>query len=146
MLELLSDDWVAALDRALQDPALGAATADVGLIVEQEVTGGPTGTRTFHLRFDHGQLSAAPGPAPSADLPLVRFAQDHATARAIAAGTSSAQRAFMAGDLQVGGDLRILLEHQPVLAALGDVFAVVRADTDLADSAADPAPTAGSEA
>ena len=50
-------------------------------------------------------------------------------ASAIAAGSSSAQRAFMTGRLRVGGDLRVLLAHGEALAQLDDVFAGVRART-----------------
>ncbi len=60
---------------------------------------------------------------------MVRFTQDHETALAIASGHGSAQRAFMTGRLQVGGDLRVLLDHSEVLAQLDDVFAAVRART-----------------
>ena len=74
------------------------------------------------------------GGAPSpADAAVVRFTLDHETALGIARGTGSAQQAFMAGALQVGGDLRVLLDHQVVLSALHDVFAAVRAQTDLAE-------------
>ena len=38
----------------------------------------------------------------------------------------------MTGRLRVGGDLSVLLEHGDVLAELDDVFAAVRARTDLA--------------
>jgi hypothetical protein len=134
MLAYLSPAWVAALDRAARaDEALAEATRDVALVVEQQVTGGPRGDATYHLTFDHGTVTAAPGPAPdAADVPVVRFALDHDTALAIARGTGSAQRAFMAGALQVGGDLRVLLDHQVVLSGLHDAFAAVRAETDFA--------------
>ena len=49
---------------------------------------------------------------------------------AIASGTASAQRAFMTGQLRVGGDLRALVEAQDAMAAIGDVFASVRQRTD----------------
>lgn len=137
MLAYLSPAWVAALDHAARaDAALADATRDVALVVEQRVTGATSGDVTYHVVFDHGSVSVGPGPAadeaPGAGAaPLVRFTLDHETALDIARGTGSAQRAFMAGTLQVGGDLRVLLEHQQALSALHDVFAAVRDQTDL---------------
>jgi putative sterol carrier protein len=136
MVRFLTTEWLAALDRAARaDASLATATADLALVVEQEVTGLPAGSFTYHITFDHGSVSVAEGPAPVAD---VRFTQDVATARAIAAGTGSAQRAFMTGDLRVGGDLRVLLDHQVALSTLDDVFADVRARTEV-DAPAGPA-------
>jgi len=143
MPDFLSPAWIAALDRAAAaDEALAAATADVELVIEQRVTRDDGPATTYHVVLDHGTASVRPGPAPE---PTVRFSQDAATARAIAAGERSAQRAFMAGDLQVGGDVRVLLDHAPLFAALGDTFAAVRADTFPAAAGDDPgaAATAG---
>ncbi len=135
MLSYLSPAWVAALDRAARShPGLADATRDVALVVEQRVTGGPHGDVSYHVVFDHGSVSVTPGPAAGAlagDAAVVRFTLDHETARDIVRGIGSAQRAFMAGTLQVGGDLRVLLDHQLVLSSLDDVFASVRDQTDL---------------
>lgn len=149
MLAYLSPAWIEALDRAARaDVALADATREVALVVEQRVTGGPLGDVTYHVVFEHGTVSVGAGPAgggaggggAEADgAPVVRFTLDHETAVDIARGVGSAQRAFMAGTLQVGGDLRVLLDHQLVLSALHDVFAAVRDQTDLG-------PAAGSEA
>jgi hypothetical protein len=132
MLVYLSPAWVAALDHAARaDPALADAAREVGLVVEQHVTGGPQGDVIYHLVFDHGAVSVASGAADDGPSAVVRFTLDHETALAIARGEGSAQRAFMAGSLQVGGDLRALIDHQAVLSALHDVFAAVRDQTDL---------------
>ena len=127
MLTFLSDEWIGALHQAaVADAALAALTTDLDLVIEQEVTGGPQGDVRYHMAFDHGSVSVAPGAAAS---PTVRFHQDYETAAAIAVGQGSAQRAFMTGRLRVGGDLRVLLTHTEVLAQLDDVFADVRART-----------------
>ncbi len=133
MLAFLSPAWVAALADAVRDDrALAHATAGVDLVIEQHVTaasGDETSSDvTYHVVFSGGRVAVVAGPA---ETPTIRFTQDHATAWGIAAGTDSAQRAFMTGRLQVGGDLRVLLEHQEAMAALHDVFADVRARTDL---------------
>ncbi|QXC60389.1 SCP2 sterol-binding domain-containing protein [Aquihabitans sp. G128] len=129
MLSFLSPEWLGALDEAARlDPALATATAAIDLVVEQRVTEPDGSEVAYHVVFDHGRVSVVGGPAQEA---TVRFRQDRATALAIAAGVDSAQRAFMTGRLQVGGDLRVLLDQQDALAALDDVFAGVRARTDL---------------
>lgn len=128
MLTFLSDEWIQALhDAAADDAELAASTEGVSIAIEQQITGGPDGDVTFHLVLDHGRVTVASGPAPSA---TVRFHQDYATAASIAMGHGSAQRAFMTGRLRVGGDLRVLLDHNEVLAQVGDVFAAVRERTD----------------
>lgn len=126
MWAFLTPAWLAALDQAARAHSESVAS-DVELVVEQRVTGTPDGEVVFHVSIHQGEVSVTPGPAVD---PGISFSQDYETARAIAAGIESAQRAFMTGRLQVGGDLRILLEHQESLAALDDMFATVRADTD----------------
>ncbi len=129
MVAFLSDAWVEALDAAARaHPDLAAQTADLALVVEQRIDGGHGHhPLVFHVTFDHGAVTVARGPAAA---PTLTFTQDRATARAIATGEASAQRAFMTGELRVGGDLQALLAAQDALAGLGDVFAAVRAGTD----------------
>lgn len=128
MVTFLSEAWVEALDAAAKaDEGLATATGGLAFSVEQEVVDGDGHGVRYHVVFDHGVVSVRPGPLPDA---TVRFSLDRETAAAIASGSGSAQRAFMAGRLRVGGDLRVLLEHGEVLGQLGDVFAEVRARTD----------------
>lgn len=137
MLAFLSPAWLAALhDAASADPSLAEASSTVAVVLEQHVTdvpGAPGGEVRYHLVLDHGSAAVVPGPATD---PTIRFTQDLATAVGIASGTDSAQRAFMSGRLQVGGDLRVLVDHPEALASLQDVFARVRARTDLSVEAA----------
>lgn len=131
MLAFLSPEWIEALDEALAaDAAVARLTEHLDLTIEQEVAGGPDGDVSYHLAFVRGEASVRPGPAPEA---TVRLSQDLATAAAIATGATSAQRAFMAGHLRIGGDLRVLLDHGDVLAQVSDVFAAVRDRTDFPD-------------
>lgn len=129
VVAFLSDAWVEALDTAARAHAeLAARTADLQLVVEQRIDGGPGhDPLVFHVTFDRGAVTVTHGPA---DVPTLTFTQDRATARAIATGEASAQRAFMTGQLRVGGDLQSLLAAQDALTGLGDVFAAVRATTD----------------
>lgn len=124
----LSPEWLADLDRAAaESPGLTAATADVALVVQQNVTDGPEGDRSWHVTVDHGKVRVEPGPAAQPD---VTFTQDHATAVAVGTGQLSAQAAFMLGKLRVGGTVGLLVQHRDAFDGLDDVFAEVRAGTD----------------
>ena len=123
-LVFLSDQWIEALD----DAAAATSTPAVPLVIEQRVTSdnGAEIEAQYHLDFTGDRLRAVRGPAPT---PTVTFTTTRLVARAIAAGERSAQEAFRVGELRVGGDLTVLLEHQEVLASLDSVFAAVRART-----------------
>ncbi len=128
MARYLSPEWIDELHQVASTSAsLRAATADVVLVVQQEVTGGPGGDVAWHVVLDHGNVAVRPGPAAVAD---VTFRQDHATAVAITRGELAAQAAFMVGRLRVGGDVAGLIRHQRALAGVDDVFATVRAGTE----------------
>ena len=127
----LTDEWVADLDAAA---SRSAALADVlpddaevdRLVIEHVVDDAGT-ERAFHLVIGRGPARAHRGRAAE---PTITFAQDRATATAIASGSSSAQAAFMAGDLRLGGRVDLLLAHHGALTELDDVFADVRARTE----------------
>lgn len=128
MVAFLSPEWIDALDAAARtDAGLAARTAGIRLVVQQTVTGaaGDGSDVVYHVAIDDGSVRVAAGPAPDATL---RLTLDRATAWAVASGTASAQAAFMTGRLQVGGDLRELVDDR-LTGALGDVFAAVRAAT-----------------
>ena len=128
MPRYLSDEWIAALDAAAStDAGLATATRDVGLVIQQQVTGGPDGDVAWHVTLDHGHVRILPGTARHAD---VTFRHDHDTAQAVARGEISAQAAFMIGKLRVGGDGGLLLAHHDLFDSVEDVFASVRADTE----------------
>ena len=147
VVAFLSPEWIEALDAAARaDGALAEAAAEVDLVVEQRVaapastTGAASGEDAsgedvvYHLVLDRGRVAVRPGPA---EAPTVRFTQDRATAWGVATGTISAQAAFMTGRLQVGGDLRSLLDDR-LGTALHDVFAAVRSTTTVNGSPTDP--------
>ena len=127
MAAYLSPEWLTEADAAVSRSAsLRAATADVALVVQQEVTGGPDGDTAYHVVIDHGAVSVVPGRASEPD---VTFTEDHATATAIGRGEFSAQAAFMIGKLRVRGDLARLLIHQDAFAGVDDVFDELRVAT-----------------
>ncbi|HEU5082904.1 MAG TPA: SCP2 sterol-binding domain-containing protein [Acidimicrobiales bacterium] len=129
-MEFLSDDWLAAMDAAARRRPVPADDpwADVSLVVEQVVTGGPR----WRLVIDRGQCSVQPltADADPGTEPDVRLTSDRATAAAIASGQRPALEAFIAGDLVLGGDVRSLLEHRVAVEVLGDLFAEVKAGTE----------------
>ena len=128
MVRFASPEWIAELDRAVSaDESLQRAGADVSLVVQQTVTGGPSGDAAWHVVVDHGRARVHAGVAPEAD---VSFSQSYETAAAIGRGELSAQTAFMVGSLRVGGDVELLMRHQATFDGVDDVFEKVRAVTE----------------
>jgi hypothetical protein len=123
----LSSEWMDAAARALAaDDSLRTALADLSLTVEQVVTGGPDGTVQWHITVDRGDVTLRRGPADDPDL---RFATSYDTAARVASGLLGAQRAFVEGQLRVGGDLSLLITHQRAVASIDDALAELRART-----------------
>lgn len=131
MVHFLTEAWLGALDEAVRDHRgladLAGLAGGEPFVVEQVVIREGGGEFTYHLRVTDGSVGVSAGPAADT---TIRFRQDEPTAREIASGRLSAQRAFMAGRLQVGGDLRAVIDRGPALASLADVFATVRSQTD----------------
>ena len=115
MAERFSPEWIAALDEATQ--GLGGAT---GTLVIQQVVTGADGERAWHLMLTPEAIRVRPG---RADAPDVTFAQDRATADAIADGELSAGAALTAGRLIVRGATARLIEHREVLARIDEALA-----------------------
>lgn len=123
----LSPDWLAEVRAAAAaSPELARATAEVQLVIQQVVTGGPDGDVSYVVAIDRGRTEVRAGEDPAAD---VTFSADWDTAMALATGSASAQDAFTTGRLQLGGEVAALLRHGAALAGLDSVFAGVRATT-----------------
>lgn len=123
MAKFLSDAWVASLSAAASGERV---PPDLRLVIQQVVLGDQSDERAFAIRIADGVVSVEPGRADDADL---SFTQDLATATAIAQGELSAQAAFLAGRLRVGGDLREVMVRARELEAIEDLFATARATT-----------------
>lgn len=123
MAEFLTDAWIAELGAAAD---AASVPAELHLVVQQVVLHDRGDETTFAIRIADGTVAVQSGRADDADL---SFTQDRATAAAIAKGELSAQAAFMAGRLRVGGDLREVLERARELVAIDDIFAAPRATT-----------------
>lgn len=123
MAEFLTPEWISELGASAQSVSV---SPDLRLVVEQIVSDGPSGEVSYVIEIANGRVVVRLGRSSDADL---TFAQDRATAAAIARGELSAQAAFMAGRLRVGGDLRAVMDRSRELAAMVDVFATARATT-----------------
>lgn len=125
-MQFLSDEWLTALaDAARSRPTEhDGPLADVRLSVDQIIVGGPR----WRMVVDRGDVSIE-RPEPGSDEADVRLTSDRATATDIAAGRRAALDAFITGDLVIGGDVRVMLDHGATLETLGDLFAAVRAST-----------------
>jgi putative sterol carrier protein len=121
VVRFLTDEWVDALDRAVPDELDADRSLD-GLVIGYVVD-----DFAYHLAFGDGRVRVQRGEAGDA---TVTFRCDRETAEAIARGESSAQRAFMAGQLRIGGDASALLRSHAAIASLPDIYAAVRPQTD----------------
>lgn len=123
MAEFLTDAWVAELSSAADAVRV---PDDVYLVIQQVVLEDRGDERAYAIRIEGGRASVTPGRVDDAH---VTFTQDRATAAAIARGELSAQVAFMAGRLRVGGDVRLVLDRAREIQALDDLFGPARAAT-----------------
>lgn len=123
VIPYLSDAWFEAAAAEIAASAeLRAASSGVHLTLQQSVIDGDE-TLVWHVHFADGEVGLHRGATPS---PTVTFSCDRATAEDIRNGEHSAQSAFMAGRLQLGGDVRMLLDNGPLLASLNDALAPLR--------------------
>ena len=118
----LDDDWLRRADEELIGLKPVAADVQVGMTV----IGGPDGDRRYRLILGPDRMGIGPGLEDSG----VRMTLDWEVAVAIAQGRASAQRAFLDGRLQLGGDTGLLLGHQQQLAEIEDRLGRLRAETD----------------
>lgn len=123
MIPYLSEEWFEAAGAAIASSTeLRAASAGVQLTLQQSVIDGEE-TLVWHVHFADGEVGLHRGATPS---PTVTFSCDRATAEAVRNGEHSAQSAFMAGNLRIGGDVRLLLDNSELLSSLHDALAPLR--------------------
>jgi hypothetical protein len=130
-VDYLSDAWLDALTSAASATSVGEVTNGGPLVVQTVITDGPRGEVTYHLVLDGPALAVRRG---RAERPTVTFTQDFETAADVASGRTSAQAAFMGGDIRVGGDVTALIEHRAALAAFDEVMASVASRTHFPES------------
>jgi putative sterol carrier protein len=123
----LSLAWLRELTREVSESEpLAELAHDHAIGVTQVVSDGPEGDVTYHLQVGDGEAAFGAGPA---DPEHVRMEQDWGTAVAVATGELNAQEAFVTGRIRFFGDQQLLIDSQPVFAALDGVFAAVRERT-----------------
>lgn len=113
-VEPITDEWIAWLQRSLADAQLDNT---VRLTIEHRVKRSNGSEFRWHVRVADGIATATAGSASDGDSLLI-FTSEYETARAIASGEESAQRAFLEGRLRVDGDVRLLIKARPTLEAL----------------------------
>jgi hypothetical protein len=123
----LSLAWLRELTREVgESETLAELAEDHTIGVTQVVSDGPEGDVTYHLQVADGEATFGAGPA---DPEHVRIEQDWTTAVAVATGELNAQEAFVTGRIRFHGDQQLLIDSQPVFAALDGVFSTVRERT-----------------
>lgn len=123
-MRYLSDEWLRRADELLAELTPVPAPVVVGM----HVRSGPEGPRRYHLILGPDRVGIGLGLGASA----VQLTLEWAVATAIAQGRGSAQRAFLDGELQLGGDASVLLGHQRALAEIDDRLGALRAETTFA--------------
>lgn len=130
MIAYLSPAWQEAAAAAVAaDPRLQQARPAIPVVLAQVVVpgdGSDDAVASWHVTFGPDGVVWQQGPAPAAD---VTFTCTTETAWSIQCGEQSAQAAFMAGRLRIGGDTSTLLTNQELLTALNDALAPLRATT-----------------
>lgn len=130
----LSTEWVAAADELLRAVTIEPPLPPPGFTLETVIAdAAPDGPQGYVIEFDGPAMSARP-PRPGEHTTL-RLSQRYDVACGIARGELSAQAAFLAADIQVGGDVAVLIGNAGLIAQLGDVLAPLRERT-----AFDPVP------
>lgn len=110
MSEFLSEAWFESIARAAE---AASAPADVSLTIEQVVEGDPTVRWQVQIADERVELDLHASAEPD-----LRITTDRITATEIQAGRVSAQRAFLDGRLQIGGDIQLLMDSRQALADL----------------------------
>ncbi len=131
-MEHLSDDWISAFDDVVREhTGLAEATAATRLVITYLVEDPDGDHRAYSIVLDHGDNRVERGTRTDADVTL---RTDRVTAADIAHNRESALKAFMAGRLRLGGDVRALITHQALLSDIDDCTAALRRDTDGSDA------------
>lgn len=116
----LSPEWIAALDEAAsRHPELPAGIGDLPITIGYLIADGPS----WYIVIGTDQIRVLPGSVSSPD---VSFSTDAVTAAEIYEGRTDPLRAVVDGNLEIGGDPRLLMANRGVLEAMGELFAAVR--------------------
>ena len=111
----LSDEWIRAVEKTLNEndsfkSAAGSTTAAV-----QQVITTPDGDKRYGFKLEGGQVTMTPGDIEGVDATIT---QDYDTAAALSKNETSPTAAYMSGKLRVSGDLMKLMQLQAVLGQI----------------------------
>jgi len=122
MAAFLSPEWISALDAAATThPGLKEVSLNKDLVLGYRITDGPS----WRLAISDGEVRVHSGTDEAEN---VWFTTSRSTALDIATGTMDPLEAIIAGQLEIGGDPRLLVDNHDVFKGLGDVFASCRPD------------------
>ena len=115
MSDVASAQWIEERQRQVAELEV---TPELTLTIEHRISGNDEGT--WHVVIEGGHITFGAGPHPNPTLTLTgsRSATD-----AIRSGEKSAQRAFLDGELQVGGNMETLLESHIQLEKVAALLA-----------------------
>ncbi len=122
----LSAAWIDAADALLRTVVVDPPVVGPAFTVETVVTDAPDGVVGYVLEFDGSVVRARAG---SGEPCTVRLTQSYTLAARVAAGEVGAQAAFLAADIQVGGDVATLIANAGLIAQVGDALRPLRSDT-----------------
>ena len=113
-VKFLSDEWVGAVQKALDsNESIKRSAGSQSARIQQVVTT-PEGEKRFWLKLDNGRVQVGKGDlGEPADATV---SQDYETAVALYRNEMSGMAAFMSGRLKVSGNLMRLMPLQGALA------------------------------
>ncbi|MCY3850636.1 MAG: SCP2 sterol-binding domain-containing protein [Acidimicrobiaceae bacterium] len=115
MSEVASAQWIE--ERQRQAAELRVAP-DLTLTIEHRISGADEDA--WHVVIDRGRIAFGAGPHPN---PTLTLTGSRSTTDAIRSGEKSAQRAFLDGELQVGGNMATLLDNHIRLEKVAAILA-----------------------
>ena len=117
-MKYLSAEWIASANSALAGLAPSDEVAAIGYVV----TDSPDGPRSYSFVLGPDSVGVVEG-VESAGV-ILTMNWDLATS--IAQGKASAQRAFLDGEMRLGGDARVLLGNSESMANIDKRLAKLR--------------------
>lgn len=117
-MKYLSTEWIEQANKAVEGGAGSDGDSAIGFVV----TNGPDGDRSYSIVLGTDSAGVVEG-AESAGVTLT---MDWNLAASIAQGNASAQRAFLDGQIRLGGDARVLLGNSEAMAEIDRRLAKLR--------------------
>ncbi len=114
MATFLTTEWV---DELAARAATVAIDADLSLTLEYRIIGEPG--VTWHVELGEGRIRVTGAPHAA---PVLTLTSSRAVAQAIQSSRLSAQSAFLAGDLRIGGEISRLIELRAALDAVAEAL------------------------